>query len=71
MKITYDSEVDAGYISFKSGPTQVTTARLSEDIAVVLGPNEEILGIEVLDASRHMGFAKTSPKVSLENLERD
>ena len=69
MKITYDPEVDAAYISFKSGPAQVTTIRLTEDIAVDFGPNEEILGIEVLDASNHMGFAKEKPTVKLENLE--
>ena len=31
MKIKYDPEVDAAYISFKKGPIQVTTLRLSED----------------------------------------
>lgn len=41
MKIKYDPEVDAAYISFKKGPTQVTTLRLSEDVAVDLGPHLE------------------------------
>ncbi|MBI2165645.1 MAG: DUF2283 domain-containing protein [Chloroflexi bacterium] len=69
MKIRYDPQVDVAYISFKAGPSQVTTVRLNEDIAVDFGPNEEILGIEVLDASKHMGFAKKKPTVTLENLE--
>lgn len=69
MKIKYDPEVDAAYISFKKGPTQVTTARLNEDVAVDLGPQEEIVGIEILDASKHLGLDKKQPKVELENLE--
>ncbi|HDZ00167.1 MAG TPA: DUF2283 domain-containing protein [Nitrospirae bacterium] len=68
MKIKYDPEVDAAYISFKKGPTEVTTIRLSEDVALDLGPNEEIVGIEILDASEHFGFEKENPKIELENI---
>ena len=68
MKIKYDPEVDAAYISFKKGPTEVTTIRLSEDVALDLGPNEEIVGIEILDASEHFGFKKENPRIELENI---
>lgn len=68
MKITYDPEVDAAYISFKIGLTQVTTIHLNEDIAIDLGPGEEVVGIEVLAASEHLGFSKERPQVRLENL---
>lgn len=69
MKIKYDPEVDAAYISFKRGPTEVTTIRLSEDIAIDLGLNEEIVGIEILDASEHFGFKKENPEIELENIK--
>ena len=69
MEVHYDPEVDALYISFKKGPTQVTTIRLTEDIAVDLGPGEEIAGIEVLDASSHLGIDRSQPKITLENLQ--
>lgn len=69
MKIKYDSEVDAAYISFKKWPMEVTTLRLSEDIAIDLGPNDEIVGIEILDASEHLDFQKGSPEVELENIK--
>jgi len=69
VKIKYDPEVDAAYISFKKGPTQVTTVRLTEDIAIDLGPHEEIVGIEILDAAKHLGIDKSQPKVELENLQ--
>ncbi len=70
MKITYDPEVDAAYIYFtEKEPPEVTTIRLAEDIAVDLGPGEEIVGIEVLDASIHLELSKAEPKVKLENLQ--
>ncbi len=68
MKITYDPEVDAAYISFKKGPTQVTTIHITADIAIDLGPGEEVVGIEVLAASKHLGISKERPQVQLENL---
>ena len=69
MKIKYDPEVDVAYISFKKGPTQVTTIRINEDVAIDLGLNEEIVGIEILDASIHFGFKKDQPKIELENIK--
>ena len=69
MKIRYDAEVDAAYISFKDNLTQVTTIRLSEDIAIDLGLHEEIVGIEILDASEHLGFVKDKPQIEIENLK--
>jgi len=70
MKISYDSQVDALYISFKKGPTQVTTIRLNEDVAIDMGPGEEVVGIEVLDVAEHLGIDRKAPKVVLENLRQ-
>ena len=69
MRIKYDPEVDAAYISFKRGPVQVTTIRITEDVAIDLGPGEEIVGIEILDASENLGFSRETLRVQLENLE--
>lgn len=70
MKVHYDPEVDALYISFKKGPAQVTTIRLSEDVAVDIGPGEELAGIEVLDASLHVGIDRSKPRITLENVQQ-
>jgi uncharacterized protein YuzE len=70
MKLRYDPQVDALYITFKAEPAEVTTIRLNEDVAVDLGPGEEVVGIEVLDASRHLSIDPKSPRVALENLEQ-
>ena len=67
MKITYDPEADAAYIRLKGGQLEVTTIRLSEDVAVDLGPGEEVVGIEILDASKNMGLGMDRT-VTLENL---
>jgi len=69
MKIKYDPQVDALYISFKKGLTQVTTLHFSEDVAIDLGPHEEIVGIEILGASDHLALERLNPKVLLENLK--
>jgi len=68
VKIKYDPKVDAAYISFKESIIQVTTMRITEDIAIDFGPHEEIVGIEILDASEHLNIVKESPKIELENL---
>lgn len=69
MKISYDPGVDAAHLSFKRGKTQVTTIRLTEDIAVDFGPGEEIVGIEILDASKHLGIKRHHPEIQVENLK--
>ena len=68
MKIKYDPGVDAVYVSFKKGHEQVTTMRITEDIAVDFGKKEEIVGIEILDASKHLGLSPKHPEIKLENL---
>lgn len=69
MRIKYDPSVDAAYVYFKEEKAQVTTIRLTEDIAVDFGPNEEIFGIEILDASRYLGFEPGVPSIKLENIK--
>jgi len=68
MKIKYDPKANAAYISFKKGHVEVTTMRITEDIAIDFGPNEEIVGIEILDASKHLQISPRHPEVKLENL---
>jgi len=68
MRIKYDPKVDAAYISFKDTHVQVTTMRVTEDIAIDFGPHEEIVGIEILDASEHLNIKREKPTVELENL---
>lgn len=68
MRISYDSQVDAVYIRFIEGTTQVTTQRLSEDVAVNYAPDGRIVGIEILDASQYMFTSGAERKVVVQNL---
>jgi uncharacterized protein YuzE len=68
MKITYDSQVDALYIRFLDGPIQVTTQRLSEDVAVNYAPDGRIVGIEVLDVSEYIFGFDAERKIFVHNL---
>ena len=68
MKIRYDRRVDAAYIHLKEEPGQVTTVRLTDDIAVDFGPGEEVVGIEILSASKQLGIDPQKPSVQLINI---
>ncbi len=69
MKISYDETVDALYIRFIDEPRQVTTQRLTEDIAINYDQNGEVVGIEVLAAREHIFKKEKTLKVVLENLQ--
>ncbi|MEG3977048.1 DUF2283 domain-containing protein [Microcoleus sp. herbarium8] len=55
MKISYDSEIDALYIRLVEGKHQCRTLQLTDEIALNIGENELLVGIEVLDATQVLG----------------
>jgi uncharacterized protein YuzE len=67
MKISYDPEVDALYIRFIDGAVQCEVLRLNDRVAVNIGPGEQVVGIEVLDASEVLEGLRDRT-VQLENL---
>ena len=68
MKISYDPKVDAAYICLKKGKFEVTTQRLTEDIAINYAPDGSVVGIEILDVSKYLPKHK-QPQIELENLQ--
>ncbi|MDO8747625.1 MAG: DUF2283 domain-containing protein [Candidatus Omnitrophota bacterium] len=68
MKIIYDPKVDAAYIRLKEGRFQVTTQRLTEDIAVNYAPDGSVVGIEILDAKKYL-LKHKQPSIELVNLQ--
>lgn len=68
MKLTYDEEVDALYIRFVDDPVQVTTQRLSEDVAVNYAPDGRIVGIEIIDASEYVFKPGKEGQIEVHNL---
>lgn len=67
MILKYDPEVDAAYLMLKK-TAQVTTIRLSEEVSINMGPEEEVVSIEILDASKILGFSAKKPVITLENI---
>lgn len=68
MKITFDPQVDALSIRFTDEPAQVTTQRLSEDVAVNYAPDGKIVGIEILDASDYVFEQGVERQIEVHNL---
>lgn len=54
MKITYDPEADAMYISFSDAPI-VKQQHVNDDVVVDLAEDGRVLGIELLDATANYG----------------
>ncbi len=67
MKLTYDPEADALYITLK-GHGVDHTVRLGADIAIDYGSDGEIHGIEILAARKHIGMSSKNPEVILERV---
>ncbi len=66
MRISYDTEVDALSISFRD--TTVTTQELAEGIAAEYDGNGQLVGLEILDASKRFGDPSTLQQVILEGV---
>ena len=60
--------VDAAYIRLVDGPVECMAHEISEDVILNLGPNQELVGIEILGASKILKLNPKAPTVELENL---
>ncbi len=67
MKISYDPNTDALYIRLVEGPHECRTLRLTDEVALNIGENEMLVGIELLDAKEVIGHGEL-PTVILENI---
>ncbi len=67
MRISYDSEVDALYVRLLEGGFQCRTLRLTDEVSLNLGPQEQLVGIEILDAKEVLGNGE-APAVTLDNV---
>ncbi len=67
MRISYDGEVDALYIRLLEGKYQCRTLRMTDEVSLNIGPGEELVGIEVLDATDVLGKGSL-PTVVLDNV---
>jgi len=66
MRISYDPEVDALSISFRE--TTVTTQDLADGIAAEYDAQGQLVGLEILDATKRFGDPSTLQQVILEGV---
>lgn len=61
MQILYNAKTDLLYMRLDDRKQQVVNRRLSEDIVLDMGEGDRIVGIEILDASKHVNLASLLP----------
>ena len=61
MQILYNARTDLLYLRLDDRAQEVINKRVSEDIVLDLGEDNRIVGIEILDASKHLNLKNLLP----------
>jgi len=61
MQIQYDSRTDLLYLRLDDARQQVVNRRVSDDVVLDIGRDDRLVGIEIMDASRHIRMDKLLP----------
>jgi uncharacterized protein YuzE len=61
MNILYNARPDLLYIRLDDRKQDVVNRRVSEDIVLDIGDGDRIIGIEILDASKHITLERLLP----------
>ena len=61
MNILYNDKTDLLYIRLDDRKQEVRNRRVSEDIVLDIGEDDRIIGIEILDASKHVNLESLFP----------
>lgn len=61
MTIHYNSTTDLLYIRIEEATQLVINKRVTEDIVLDIGKDDKIVGIEILDASKHVNLQRLLP----------
>ena len=61
MQIRYDVKKDLLYLRLDERTQQVINRRPSEDIVLDIGEGDKIVGIEIMDASKHLNLESLLP----------
>ncbi len=61
MRVQYDHKIDMLYIRLDERKQKVINKRIFEDVVLDIGKNDRIVGIEILDASKHVDIRKLFP----------
>jgi uncharacterized protein YuzE len=61
MNILYNDKTDLLYIRLDDRKQDTINSRVSENIVLDIGEDNKIVGIEILDASKHVSLEKLMP----------
>jgi len=61
MNVTYNDKTDLLYIRLDDRKQAVVNKRISDDIVLDVGEGDRIVGIEILDASKHISLDRLLP----------
>ncbi len=61
MQILYDVKKDLLYVRLDDQKQAVINRRLFEDVVLDIGEGDRIVGIEILDASKHLRLERLLP----------
>ena len=61
MQIIYNAATDLVYIQIDDAQQSVINRRVTDDIVLDIDEDERIVGIEILDASKHLDLTKMLP----------
>jgi uncharacterized protein YuzE len=61
MQILYDSKADLLYLRLDDRKQELVNRRVAEDIVLDMGEGDRIVGIEILDASKHLTLERLLP----------
>ncbi len=61
MQILYNAKTDLLYLRLDDRDQQVINKRVSDNVVLDLGEDDRIVGIEILDASKHLNLESLLP----------
>ncbi len=61
MHVLYNDKTDLLYIRLDDRRQEVINRRVSDDIVLDIGEEDKIIGIEILDASKHVNLDRLLP----------
>lgn len=61
MNVHYNDKTDLLYIRLDDEKQDVMNRRISDDVVLDVGEGDRIVGIEILDASKHVALDRVLP----------
>ncbi|MGD8435601.1 MAG: DUF2283 domain-containing protein [Syntrophobacterales bacterium] len=61
MHVSYNDKSDLLYIRLDDRKQEVINRRVSDDVVLDIGEGDKIIGIEIIDASKHVSLDRLLP----------